>query len=100
MVSFRLPQAIGAFLLLAIRSFQRAEDVAMVVVEHRLRLIHPVIDRVVVMCEGHVVDDRPNFNQILNSVACRTLSSQDQPFGRLTQKEKESRVGRPGEGAV
>jgi ABC-type branched-subunit amino acid transport system ATPase component len=61
-----LSQATGASLLAAVRAFQGREGFAMVIVEHRLRLIHPVIDRVVVMREGQVVDDTPTPDQILN----------------------------------
>lgn len=53
-------------LIRGLRSLQADEGFAMVLIEHRLRRVHPVVDRVLVMREGRIVDDTRETDRMLD----------------------------------
>jgi branched-chain amino acid transport system ATP-binding protein len=53
-------------LMTAIRSLQADEGFALIVVEHRLKLVQPHVDRVLVMREGRIVDDTTDTERMLD----------------------------------
>ena len=62
-----LSSNLGGELLLTLRKTQKAEGFAMVIVEHALRVVHPYVDRVLVMREGALVDNTTDTNRMLNA---------------------------------
>jgi branched-chain amino acid transport system ATP-binding protein len=61
-----LSQKSAAELLSGIAELQRLEGFAMVMVEHRLKLIRPYVDRVVVMVRGGIEEDTEDTDLLEN----------------------------------
>nr|VFK10124.1 MAG: branched-chain amino acid transport system ATP-binding protein [Candidatus Kentron sp. LPFa]VFK26123.1 MAG: branched-chain amino acid transport system ATP-binding protein [Candidatus Kentron sp. LPFa] len=57
-----LSQKSAAGLLRGIDKLQRREDFAVILVEHRLKLIQPYVDRVVIMVRGAISEDTDDTN--------------------------------------
>jgi len=50
-----------------LRTLQTEQGFAMVLIEHRLRRVQPVVDRVLVMREGQIVDDTRETERMLDA---------------------------------
>jgi len=50
-----------------LRTLQADDGFAMVLIEHRLRRVQPVVDRVLVMREGRIVDDTRETDRMLDA---------------------------------
>lgn len=62
-----LSPAAGSNLMAALRSLQKEEGFATVIVEHRLKQVQPEVDRVLVMREGSIVDDTLETQRMLDA---------------------------------
>lgn len=56
----------GSKLFSALRTLQRDEGFTMLTVEHRLRQVQPIVDRIFVMREGSIVDDVDDTTRMLD----------------------------------
>jgi energy-coupling factor transporter ATP-binding protein EcfA2 len=62
-----MPPEAGRDLLEAVEALRRKEGFLLVIVVHRLRQVPPHGNRVLVMCEGRIVDDTRETERMLDA---------------------------------